>query len=265
MARVHLFEWEDQTWFPTTLRNAATAYLYAIIRMTGQVRYFVPYLMRALEKSKSRSIVDLCSGGGGPARLLAEQSDFVVGKFDFTLTDLFPNKEIIRHLEDFQHDNLRYLNASIDATQLPADLKGLRTIFNAFHHFKPEFAQKLLQSAVNDKAPIAIFELVNREPATMLAVLFSPIASLFVIPTIRPVKLSWLFFTYVIPAIPALILWDGLVSCLRIYSPTELQKLIRKTENHASFDWETGLIPLGKTKSHGVYLVGIPKQSSELT
>jgi len=42
-------------------------------------------------------------------------------------------------------------------------------------------------------------------------------------PTVRPFKPGWLVLTYLIPL---LVLWDGLVSCLRVYSTRELRALV---------------------------------------
>jgi hypothetical protein len=76
-------------------------------------------------------------------------------------------------------------------------------------------------------------------------------------PTIRPLKLSWLFFTYLVPLVPLLVLWDGVVSCLRIYSPRELRDLVDALPDN-DYEWDIGTIPLGGP-AHATYLVGRPR------
>jgi len=42
---------------------------------------------------------------------------------------------------------------------VPAELKGLRTMFTSFHHFLPEEARAVLQNAVDAGEGIGIFEI----------------------------------------------------------------------------------------------------------
>ena len=62
-----------------------------------------------------------------------------------------------------------------------------------------------------------------------------PLIILLVTPAIRPLRLSRLIFTYLLPAIPIIGLFDGIVSCLRTYSPEEMRQLI-KPFNYRSLD-----------------------------
>jgi len=146
----------------------------------------------------------------------------------------------------------------LDATATPKSLKGVRTLFNSFHHFRPEVARSILQAAVRDRSPIAIFELVGREPAMLLGVVLSWIAVLLVMPTIRPLRASWRLFTYVIPLVPLLVFWDGIVSCLRVYSPAEMNALVATLGEGDSFRWEIGRTRLGWTPAYATCLVGTP-------
>ena len=51
---------------------------------------------------------------------------------------------------------------------------------------------------------------------------------------------------------------DGLVSCLRTYSPPELREL---SGNFETYTWETGTVR-GHSPFAVTYLVGYPKQSA---
>ena len=48
------------------------------------------------------------------------------------------------------------------ALAVPERLTGLRTVFTAFHHFRPADARAILESAVRDRQGIAIFEATFR-------------------------------------------------------------------------------------------------------
>lgn len=258
MARLHLFELEDQAWFPRLLRDAATAYLQQAMRLSGQASHLVPKMRDALDTAGTQHLIDLGSGGGGPLPVMMEALQEQGIDASATLTDLYPNHDLFEHLASGSNGRIDYVAEPVDATAMPERLKGVRTLFNSFHHFRPDLARSILQSAVRDRSPIAIFELVGREPAVLLGIFFSWIAVLFVMPTIRPLRPSWLFFTYVIPLIPLLVFWDGLVSCLRVYSPAELEALVATLEGGKSFRWEIGLIRLGRMPGHATYLLGTP-------
>lgn len=64
MARIHLFELEDQPWFPPLLRDAGTAYLRKAAALTGQPGFMAPKLAELLRSSGARRLVDLCSWRG---------------------------------------------------------------------------------------------------------------------------------------------------------------------------------------------------------
>ena len=59
----------------------------------GLVPVVVPILAKAVKATGATHIVDLCSGGGGPHRLLLPQLQAATGnsKLGMTLTDLWPH------------------------------------------------------------------------------------------------------------------------------------------------------------------------------
>ena len=65
MGRIHLFEFEDQKWFPRFLRNYGTDFLQFLSNKTKLYKPIVPILTKGLQKSKTNQIIDLGSGGGG--------------------------------------------------------------------------------------------------------------------------------------------------------------------------------------------------------
>lgn len=259
MARWHLVELEDLPWFPRLLRDAGTGFLAEAMRVGRQPRHVAPKLREVVARTRLKTVVDLCSGGGGPAKLFAK--DPTLEGLAWTFTDLHPPKAAaaIATQASAGGNNVRYFPQPVDATRVPAQLPGIRTIFNGFHHFRPESARAILQAAVDDRSPIFIAEFVERTPLCILGMLFPPLSAFFLIPLIRPFRWQWLVYTYLIPVIPLFILWDGLVSCLRVYSPKELDGLIAQLSDKESFTWETGRLPLPGAPSRSTYLVGVPR------
>jgi hypothetical protein len=63
---MHLFEWEDQAWFPAALRAAMTSYLAATYEITPSPKLWADYLPKLMSRDGVTEIVDLGSGSGGP-------------------------------------------------------------------------------------------------------------------------------------------------------------------------------------------------------
>ena len=256
MPRIHLFEFEDQRWFPSFLRNYGTDFLQFLSNKTKMYKPIVPVLLQALNHLKTNKIIDLGSGGGGGLLWLNEEMLKEKSDLKITITDFYPNITAFKHTE-IQANNIDYVSESVDARNVPTDLVGLRTQFLSFHHFNHEEAIQILQNAVDSKSGIAIFEAQERSIPSVLAMIFSPLSVLFTTPFIRPFKIGRIFFTYLIPIVPLFVLWDGVVSAYRTYSVKEMEELISLVSNQESFDWEVKKIKSGP----GVilYLIGIPK------
>lgn len=258
MGRIHLFEFEDQEWFPSNIRNYGTDFLQYLSNKTKLYKPVVPIIYKALKEVKSNTIIDLASGGGGGLLWLNAELQKTIPELNIVLTDYFPNIFAFKYTVE-QSDNFSYLSTSVDAKKVPEDLKGLRTQFLSLHHFRPKDALKILQNAVNSKSGIAVFEAQERSVQSLIPMIFSPISVLFTTPLIRPLKWGRLVFTYLIPIVPIFVLWDGIVSCLRTYSVKEMHDLVNQLKNKEHFNWEINRLKSGP--SIVLYLLGTPKSN----
>ncbi|KYG04397.1 hypothetical protein BE21_46995 [Sorangium cellulosum] len=258
MSRMQLVELEDLPWFPSILRDGGTAFLEFAERASGHGRMLVGPLERALDATGETRLVDLCSGGGGPAAAIADELAKRGRKVTVTLTDLYPNLPAFEHAARGSRGAVVGRAAPVDATAVPAELTGLRTIFNAFHHFPPEQARQVLADAVAQRQPIGVFEVVSRELPMLLGLLVTPLTVTVSMPFWRPFRWAWLLWTWLVPVMQAFVLWDGLVSWLRIYSVEELRALVAQIDA-PDWVWDIGTVKLGDAPLHGTYLVGYPK------
>lgn len=260
---MHLFELEDQPWFPAVIRDAGTAYLGLAWTASGQIATLVPTVRQALERSGARRIVDLCSGGAGPIPALVEALGEQGIDVEATLTDLFPSEEVLA-AHGARDPRISVAPEPIDARCVPGSLPGLRTMFNALHHFRPTQARAILQGAVDDGQPFCAMELVSRHPLHLLSTLFIFLPVMLAVPFLRPFRWAWVPLTYVIPVIPLFVMWDGFVSCLRVYSPDELRALVARLDGGERFDWEIGTLPLALSSLRATYVVGVPRGDAPL-
>jgi hypothetical protein len=239
-----------------------TAYLFRSFEIANQVEVIVEKLAPALEEAGTSELLDLCSGGAGPMPLVVEALRQRGVEVHATLTDLFPNVAFFERAAKASGGCIDFIAEPVDATAVSPTIPGFRTIFNAFHHLRPAEARRVLASAVEARRPIAVVEMVGREPATILSMPFAVIAVLLLMPTIRPLHWSWLLFTYLIPLIPLLVAFDGFVSCLRVYSVRELEGLVSKIDfDPERYRFEFGRVRIGKFPVHATYLIGMPTEA----
>jgi hypothetical protein len=256
LPRLQLFELEDLAWFPRAIRDLATDYLHFMEEHFALHKPAVPRLQDLIARSGAKQIVDLCSGGGGPIRAIYESLLADGFKVRIILTDKFPNARAFSRLAALYPEGISTRPDAVDAANVPRDLAGLRTVFNAFHHFDPLAARAVLESAVGARQPIGIYEIPERRLITMLPFLFTPLYVALATPFIRPFRWKRLLFTYLIPLIPLTCWWDGLISAWRAYTVAELLDLTRGLQG---YDWSAGQVKIRKQPGHVTYLEGMPR------
>lgn len=240
MNRQHLLEWEDLPWFPGTLRNLMTDYLRHAIHVFRMAKPVVPILNRLLTETGQSTIVDLASGGGGPWPSLAPALTADHPELRIVLTDLYPNVPAMEHVRDAVGSAVEIRRTPVDARAVPDDLPGLRTQFLSLHHFTPEQVRGIFGNAVAGGHPIAVFEFQERSLSNAVQFAFSPAFVAVLTLGIRPFTWTRLIYTYVIPIVPLLIMWDGIVSVLRTYTTEEVNAIIETVPGSETYDWDVG-------------------------
>ena len=257
--RIHAFEFEDLTWFPKNLRNYGTDFLQFGANAFDMYKGVMPIILKGVQSSGNRTVIDIASGGGGGLVKIADHLKNSIPHIKIILSDYYPNIAAFKRTKAKKPDVFEFIEYSVNAIDVPPHLKGFRTQFLSFHHFRPKDAKAILQNAVDNKQAIGIFEAQQRNSKHLIQMLFSPIAVLLMTPFIKPFEFDRILFTYLIPVIPLFVLWDGIVSVLRTYTVTELKEMILEVRNHGLFDWEVGI---AKGSSNDVfYLLGIPKEN----
>jgi len=261
MKRFHLIEIHEQDWCPRALRNAETDYLQYTIAATKPYAAMVPFLATALQRTGARQVLDLCSGAAGPwlwlHPVLAERGVIV----SVCLTDIYPNREALGRSSRPTDQSITYHPQPVDATRVPGELPGFRTMFTAFHHFRPEQACAVLADAVQKRQGVAVFEATQRSALALVLTLLVPLMVLVMTPLIRPFRWSRLLWTYLIPLVPLITLFDGLVSCLRTYSVQELRNLTARLDAN-DYHWDIGTVKGKMTPIPVTYLIGVPIENA---
>lgn len=257
---MQLVELEDLEWWPRSVRDLATDYLHF---MESRFKLHAPViapLAEALHACGARHLVDLCAGGGGPVPAVLEELRLSGLNVSATLTDLYPNIDAFVRMAAESGGVITFEAEPINAQSVPRRLRGFRTIFNAFHHFRPTVALAVLCDARAAGQPIGVFEIPERAITTTIPLLFTPLFVWVATPLIRPFQWQRLLWTYVIPLVPLMCWWDGLVSQLRAYEPSELSDLAARVPE--GFTWRVGRVSIGRTPGHLTYLIGLPANAT---
>ncbi|MCR9252020.1 MAG: hypothetical protein NXI20_16465 [bacterium] len=260
MKRIHLFEFEDQAWFPNWIRELMTRYIETFHKLLGTSDQLIEILKEPLKSHGDLKLYDLCSGAGGPMIEVQKKLKIADGyeNTKLTLSDLYPNGDAINIINNNGDESVVYETSSVDATNVKMEGKALRTMICSLHHMKPEIAKGILKNAKDQKQAFCAYEISdNSFPKWIwwIAIPFSFLTVFFVTPMVRPMTFKQLFFTYVIPVLPFFIAWDGAVSNARTYTLEDMDILLEDLSDE-SYTWEKGSLK-GKG-GNKLYLLGTP-------
>ena len=267
MKRIHLFEFEDQKWFPESLRTYMTNLLSVLHRMVGTREVIAGLLGPVIREHKYRRVVDLGSGSAGimPAVFRQIKTDYELEDVELLLTDLYPNKEQVHKWSG--EDGISYNAEAVDATDWQQVPDGLKTMVNCFHHMKPAEARKILAGASQKGEPLLIYEMGENKIPLLVWWLLLPLSlavlilmTLFMTPVVRPLSWKQLLFTYIIPIVPFCYAWDGQVSIVRMYTMSDLDELLAGLDSE-SYEWNKGKAYKKNGKQLGTFLMGIPRNN----
>ncbi|KAJ4418947.1 hypothetical protein N0V85_001246 [Neurospora sp. IMI 360204] len=255
LPRMHLFEIDDQPWFPPWFRSKVQAAL--TIAWTAHIPFLqtrspAQTVANLLSDTLGQAVfdhvfIDFCAGAGGPTPSIERHLNATLPPssqqnekegVQFVLTDLHP------HVPDWkkaaaESSHLSYVADPVDAANAPANLVGqykdkgkkVFRLFNlAFHHFDDPLARAILKNTVETSDGFGIFELQDRTlPGLLMPILFG-ICILLSAPyyALCVWHSPWtLVFTYLIPVLPFVLVGDGIVSALRTRTPEEVTHLLR--------------------------------------
>ena len=115
-------------------------------------------MLEVLDQTGETQVIDLGSGGGGPVLQVQQNLNLHNKPITFILTDKFPNPDAWRYLQEKTKGQVSFYPDSVDAENVPAGLNGVRTLFSAAHHFRPEQIKAILKAAVAQRQAICLFD-----------------------------------------------------------------------------------------------------------
>lgn len=264
MKRLELFEFEDYNWLPNFIRSGLTKLIVILHRAMGTADVITSLILNIKQKCAFDQVIDLGSGSGGPMLDVMQRLDLNKNKLQLILTDLYPNPKTVEKINAKKLEHVSYQETSLNATNIDNAPKGLKTMIASFHHMKPKIAKKILQSAQDNKSPILIYEIAKNNIPTLIWWLLLPLSLIILIAMslvmtlfVRPLSLTQIIFTYIIPIIPITYAWDGQASLMRTYTFDDIKTILPEKQDHYVWVIEDAKKSNGKTL--GYYIMGYPK------
>ncbi|CAJ2505093.1 Uu.00g124870.m01.CDS01 [Anthostomella pinea] len=308
--RLHLFEVNDQPWFPSFLRAyVQTGLTHAwtisipVLQSCSAANLVAKTIRRVLGSAVSKyTYIDFCAGAGGPTPFIEqalnrqlesstsasssppsssnpssnagevienqpikgvsyaavasveptvngeskEDGDGSSKAVKFILTDLHP------HISSWEvasskSEHLSYVSEPVDATDAPVELiqrhptrngKVFRLFNLAFHHFDDNLARAILKNTVETSDGFGIFELQSRNLSSIVSCFMFGFFIMAFAPLFYWNSPQTLFFVYVMPIVPFVLVFDGLISSLRTRTADEIEVLLRTCGASGFEDWE---------------------------
>lgn len=258
LPRLQLVEWNDLEVTPAALRDCIVESLSRSLRWGRMMRPLVEPFRAFLDAAGTDEILDLCSGAGGPAAVLADELGERGATPHFVLTDLYPRLESWHHVQQDHPGVIDFVPESVDATAIPPALAEgrARVVINAFHHFPPPLAKAILADAVAGSRGIFIAEALVRNPLSFLAFAPAGLVSLLAEPLLTSRdRLKKALLIWATPIALAAGTWDGLVSTMRIYEESDLRAMVAPFGDAYRWTYGTYSHSLG---GRGYYFYGVP-------
>jgi hypothetical protein len=236
---MHLFEFNDTPMVPESIR---TTMLEVCELCNSGFRSFnhlvVERVLDESQRSGCTTVVELGAGTAPITRLLAPEAS----RRGMTLRpcDLLPNADAFGRLSDDYPGCVKPVMESVDFTVPRAWGNGsLAVVVCTFHHIPPDVRQRTLRALSESADRVMVFEPLRNTLFSAALTLTAVVPALLLPLTAltRPGRLRRFVWCWLIPVVPIIFFWDGIVSCLRQWSPAtwkrELSKLGRTPEIEA--------------------------------
>jgi hypothetical protein len=277
-SRWHLFEIHDLESCPALIResvqdNLAFAWRFEdhMLVKNCAAKQAAPILIDALKRAGTDEILDMCSGGGGPFDTLAQLDELKTAVSKFTLTDLYPNLDAFKRLAAKHPGRIGFSEKSVDATACDygraTQKHYLRTMCASMHHMSEDLLVGILADCVAKNDAFAAIEITSRSVVSIAILpvgspLLTFIAWFLTFSSMRSWESAFkrFVFTFLIPIIPLVFVFDGFVSCLRTYTPEEFMRLARKADPDNKYEWTVKEQILDGLYVPMISYIGIPKR-----
>jgi hypothetical protein len=270
MNRKTVFQISRQPWFPRFLKTQIDEFLDFMVQLPQRARLphanhpFLPLFDEVLAHSQARTLVGFESmDGGGLAHIATEVGGPLNPKLSVQLTDEQCIPARVKQLERLAGRPVHVLASSKHQVAEQFRGRGIGVFINSFHHLGRGEDRAVLQELVDHDLDVVIGEGNNKSLRQVIGMtMIVPIMMLLATPFIRPFRPSRLLFTYLVPILPFVTVWDGVAALFRLHRPEELEAMARSLGRN-DYVWKAGKRENGRG-GFVIYLLGYRRQAASV-
>ncbi len=217
----------DLAWLPSALRATIHDVLECCLGPSPR-RYYEWVALEILHLVEDGSVDTIVELGAGMAPITRELVKHLSGREGISLrvSDLYPNAALYQTLVQKYPDLIQAEPRSVDFSH-PMDFPAgsLLVLCATFHHVPPAARMRALKAL--SAYQVAIFEPLRRNPASLLLSLlgfFPGLATPLLLWNRRPGDWRRVLWCWLVPLAPVMIVWDGIVTCLRCWTEEEWEE-----------------------------------------
>ena len=260
LPRLQLFEFVDAEWAPAALRDSLVEALGGALERGHILDGLVDPFLTLLDRAGTREVLDLGSGSGAPARILAEAFR-AAGHLPphVLLSDLHPHVAAWEKAKAALPEAIDFIRTPVDATKLSRyQAEGrICSVVNVLHHLPPQAARAMLLEVSRVARGFFVAECFERNPMRFLPFVRPGLSSLVRTPLASgDQRAARALLTWASPVSMLASAWDGVVSSLRIH---EIEDLRRMTSTIPGWLFGAGHFRHGAF-GRGFYFWGLPER-----
>lgn len=227
--RNHLFEFMDQEWVPDSLRTTLREILEACNSLPFRFynRWITSEIKQQVEKGHIKCIVEL-GAGTAPLTQALLNSD-LPPQILLKPSDINPDLVVFNGLQKKHPHRVQPMYEAYDFSIPRLWPSGTLLVLSAtFHHLKPQQRIRVIRALNASNTDYLIAEPINHNLLSYLSCVFGIIAALAtpVLLINKPGRLRRFLWCWLMPIAGLMFVWDGLVSCHRVWSKNELELVL---------------------------------------
>jgi phospholipid N-methyltransferase len=230
MNTLHLFEFQDQNWIPSSLRRT----LFEILDCCNTT--ILPYnqwvsknILQHATHKRFKHIVELGAGTAPITKLLAQDSR--TDRISLIACDLKPAHDIYQELKQHYPGKVDAIATPVDFSKpYPWEASTLLVLSATFHHIPPPQRAKVLSALTQSADGVMIFEPLRRTPLSIFLAVCTLIPALLlpILTILQPGTLRRVFWCWLCPVGTVMFVWDSVVSSIRQWTAREWREALRE-------------------------------------
>lgn len=240
---MHMFEFMDQDWVPGGIRATMRDILecgnsWPFRRYNDWV---VGEIIRVAKERGTNTVIELGAGTAPLTRHLLQRPE--ADHLALVVCDSNPDAEGYRELENLSKGRVEPIYSPVDFSQPRQWPMGALLVLSAtLHHVPAAERSQVLKVMRANGNPVLVFEPLRHSLWSMLFVGLSLVPALLTPLRFlgRAGRMRRFVWCWLLPVAPIMFWWDGLVSCIRQWTPADWERgLTGKKEQRPAWSIQT--------------------------